>query len=339
MALFDANSAFSGNFGGADFSANFNVPTNPIMSIVNATPSSLTATATPTKALQTSVNKNVERTTNTQGTRNTRTTGSSQDRQIRDTQSVTDPVLQAIDAAVRGNSNQETLVATDEARRKTMEAIMAAIQGFDADAIQQGARGDVDQLTRQLMEDVLPQVTGAVEASGSSNNALGALLAQDAASRTSEAQARVQEMARANAQQEFLGMIQQATGASGRGSAVADNLNALINAAKGTVDRGTIINNKTFTQNEDVISAQQEAMREGTAQVGQENTFGDGTASGSLSGSASGDADRMAKLALLQSTLSPFQSLQELGGARMFGSQADRDSANSIQKLATILGI
>jgi len=53
------------------------------------------------------------------------------------------------------------------------------------------AQGDVAGLTRTLLEQINPQITGAVEASGASGGAVQALLQQDAATRTGEAQSRV----------------------------------------------------------------------------------------------------------------------------------------------------
>lgn len=304
--------------------------------------SNISGIQTPTEWNNSSANKNTERTTNLTGTGNTNTTGAESTNQTRDLQSVTDPILRMMEQAIANAGNQQTLNATDETRRRTMEAIMAAIQGFDAGAIEQGARGDVDALTRQLLEDTLPQVTGAVEASGSSNNALGALLAQDAASRTGEAQARVQEQARANAQAEFMAMIQGATGAAQGGSAVADNLANLLNISKGMVDRGGVSENKIYNQNEKVISTQQEGMKEGVQSVGSETGYNAAdAAAANMAGSLASDQNMMAKLALLQSSLSPFQTLQDLTAVTPSGGLGTSrlGSTDAMNRLAVKLGI
>lgn len=335
---FSAGNSFAGNFNAGNLFTTGRVEAPSVVSNFNAAVGGATGADSPiVKQTAQSANRNTERTTQTSGRKRTKTTGQSREQQVRDTQSVSDAVLAAIDQGIAGNFNDPTLRATDEGRVANIQAIMDAIANFDQAEILAGAEGDVSALSRQLMEDVLPQVTGAVEASGSSNNALGALLAQDAASRTAEAQARVREEARANAANEFLGMIQAATGATGRGSATADNLNALINAAKGTVDRGTILTNRTFEENQDIISEQRERMREGMQSVGSEQTIGSGSgAGGSVSG---GDSDMMAKLALLQSSLSPFQTLQDLTNRDPNRGSAAKASSRSVRALASKLGI
>lgn len=261
--------------------------------------------------------------------------------EVRDLQTVTDPVLQALEQAIAGLNQNATLQTTDQGRQQNIQAILNAIQNFDAEEIKQGAEGDVAQLNRELLEDVLPQVTGAVEAGGSSNNALAALLAQDAASRTSEAGARVREQARSNSANEFINMINAATGAAGGGSATTDALTGLINAAKGTVEQGGVTGVESTTSQETGTAQGVETESGTTATRGQENIT-DASVLDSINSSAGNN--RLAALALLQSSLSPFQTLQDLtyrpgAGATGPGAAARRDSAASVQRLASLLGI
>ncbi len=255
----------------------------------------------------------------------------------RDLQSVSDPILNLINqqAGVLGSGANSTLSATDAAREANIAAVLDRIAGFDQQAVLQGAEGNVQQLNRELLEDILPQITGAVEAGGGSNNALAALLAQDAASRTAEAGARVREQARSNSEAEFINMINAAQGAAAGGSAQADTIANLINAAKGTVDTGiestSSVGNETLQGTTDVDETVDTATQ-GTTAV---------RSSDASDAAAIANQNRMAQLALLQSALSPFQTLQDLtGGTRGFGAtSAARDSTNSINRLAVMLGL
>lgn len=237
---------------------------------------------------------------------------------VSNNQAVSDLVLNLINQQAVGLNENTTLNATDQAREQNIQAILDQIQGFNPQGIMNMAGAQVQGLNRQLMEDVLPQITGAVEASGTSNNALGGLLASDAAARTAEAGGRVMEEARANAMNEFINMVNAATAASSGGSARAGAANELVNASRGTVDQG--VEAQTTTADE------QSAIGENTTtdQTGSTNT---NTNTNNMIATDTYDASvenannqlanqqRLAELAFLQSTLSPFQNLSDMTNA------------------------
>ncbi len=72
---------------------------------------------------------------------------------------------------------------TEIGRSRTMQA------GYSKDAAFADATALTGRFTRQLMEQLMPQINKAVESSGTSGGAVRGLLAQDAAARVGEAQA------------------------------------------------------------------------------------------------------------------------------------------------------
>jgi hypothetical protein len=298
----------------------------------------------------TNQNQTQNQTTSSSMTQDTNTTGTSTEvmaeDQLRSLQSVSDPVLGLVDQAAAALPGNSTLNTTDLGREMTIAAIMDQIMGYDPTAIMQGAQANVQGLNRQLMEDVLPQITGAVEASGTSNNALGGLLASDAAARTAEAGGRVMEEARANSMQEFLNMIQQATGAAAGGSARAGAINDLVGAAKGTVDAGGVSNtgvsSGTQTMQESVAGTS-EGTTDTTTNTNTNRSLDEYSAVDASTADNIGKVDPLAKMALAQSMLSPFQTMQDMFGQWSTGSQsmnqARQQSSNSINALMTRLGM
>lgn len=274
-------------------------------------PGGRSATAYPTT-------KSVSKSFNT-----SKTSSSTSARQLSDVtkfnkRNVSQDVLDLINKNARGFLTNNVLTSKDVAAAKAANAAHAALTNFNKDEIIQGASGNVADLKRQLMEQVLPQITGGIEASGTSNNALGGLLANDAAIRTAEAQARTMEQARSNAAQELVNLITGATQASQGGSAMQDAVANFINATKGTVEQGS----NTRNLNELIANSQTDS----TSGNEVTNTY-DAEVAAAMS--AKEQEAKMAKYAMLQSllpagitmtdALSPFDSSKFRGNFSNMG--------------------
>jgi hypothetical protein len=160
-------------------------------------------------------------------------------------------------------------VATTEAgaqRTATYEALNRARQDYSKEAAFADASALAGRFTRELLETVMPNITKAVESSGTSGGAVAGLLAQDAAARTAEAQASlglqtsVQYGQLANQISQILAQLS---------SALPPELQALVQAlgvSKGTIDQGvstaTSTSNKTV-QTEETKQAQDQVVQTG----------------------------------------------------------------------------
>jgi len=103
----------------------------------------------------------------------------------------------------------------------------------------EAAKGDVDELTRQLMEQILPELSGAFEGAGASSSALEALMTQDMASRTAGQQAQAitgRQEAYAN---QATNLLQTMASAAGIPDDIVASMTNLIQAGKGGVKTGT----------------------------------------------------------------------------------------------------
>ena len=69
--------------------------------------------------------------------------------------------------------------------------MLATLQELTPQAAEARAQGAVDQVVRRALETALPQIQGAAEAAGTSQDALQALQINDLAARTGEAAATV----------------------------------------------------------------------------------------------------------------------------------------------------
>jgi len=95
----------------------------------------------------------------------------------------------ALLSTIRGGGS-DSFQLRQGARDQQVKDLQASRGQFSEEAARTQAQGDVQGLTRNLIENIIPQFTGAAEAGGASSNALTALLSQDAATRTGEAQSR-----------------------------------------------------------------------------------------------------------------------------------------------------
>lgn len=272
------------------------------------------------------------------------------------TQNITDEALEALNQALADTPNDPFLQAIDRSRNTAIQEATRLLQNFNRDEIQAGAEGDVAALSRQLTEEALPAILGETERGGTSNNALAALLGQDAAIRIGEAQARVRETARSNAAAE-LDRIQRTlsdTLAANDESAVLSAMNELIGLSKGavteTVDqqvrnlrerearRSSTETAREFSEEERRRSRTEDRTTSTTEQIQQAG--GGGAGSGGLR-SGSGGLNAQA-LAMLMAGLTPSQTLQDLSGNPFSNpgrSQASIDSARSVNELAARLGV
>jgi len=103
------------------------------------------------------------------------------------------------------------------------------------------------RFTRQLLEEMLPQITRATEASGTSGGAVRGLMAQDAAARVAEAQAALGLQASVQYGQvanQASGILELLTRSN---NPTLDALMQAINLARGTVNQGFQMNSETST--------------------------------------------------------------------------------------------
>ena len=162
---------------------------------------------------------------------------------------------------------------------QTIQALQGNLQNFSPEAATAMAQGNVQGLTRQLMEQIMPQITGAQEAAGLSGDALTALLSQDAAARTAEAQQR----AILEAMMGFGQLNNQAAQALIQGTSQMDPLTAAMMGAlqigKGSVQQGytntqKAMNESTQGFSNQVTEALKNVMQQGNqmqTQLGQNN--------------------------------------------------------------------
>lgn len=165
---------------------------------------------------------------------------------------------------------------------QTIQALQNNMQQFSPEAATAMAQGNVQGLTRQLMEQIMPQITGAQEAAGLSGDALTALLSQDAAARTAEAQQR----AILEAMMGFGGLSNQAGQTLIQGTSQMDPLTAAMMGAlqigKGSVQQGytntqKAMNESTQGFSNQVSEALKNTMQQGNqmqTQLGQNNNAG-----------------------------------------------------------------
>ena len=205
-----------------------------------------TAVSTPVAAPLPSTSDATRDTTATSskaGTTNTATTGTSNtatkkklDKQNMDAASLQALIANITNLAAGGDG---VLAGIDAARQKGITDTQALIAGQDPNAAVARAGGRTADLSRQLNEGALATLMGGDEAGGFGGNALSQLLAQDAAVRTAEAQARVEEDAYNSAVGSQLSGTNVLNSLLGGGSAVQNSLMEALGIAKGAVETGT----------------------------------------------------------------------------------------------------
>lgn len=204
---------------------------------------------------------------------------------------------------------------------KTLNDLYSSVQQLDPSKAAQMASGNVADLARQLREQQLPAIMQAQESAGLSGDAVSALLANDATSRTAEAQQRAQLEAMIG-----MGNLQtQAAGTLIEGARSPDqNIASLLSAigmGKDSVKTGTM----------DTTGSTREVARENTVGSTTENSFlsaikDTNQESQSFSSqitdllsrqqasSSNPQNDLLAKLAMAQALLPAGQSLAGKGG-------------------------
>lgn len=103
--------------------------------------------------------------------------------------------LAELEALITGKKKDPLLANKDRAASSNIASLQSLLAGLNPAQAEQRASGRTAQLSRELTEQVLPELFGRTEAAGFGTNALSQLLAQDAAVRTAEAQNRAVEEA------------------------------------------------------------------------------------------------------------------------------------------------
>lgn len=205
---------------------------------------------------------------------------------------------------LQGGGNS-VLQQQQQAFLQTIQALQGNLEQFSPEAATAMAQGNVQGLTRQLMEQIMPQITGAQEAAGLSGDALTALLSQDAASRTAEAQQR----AILEAVMGFGGLNNQAAGTLIEGTSKLDPVTSALlqtlNIGKGSVQQGYINTQSAMNESTQGFSNKVDEALRSVMQNQQ------GTQFGSQTGDASND--KLLKLAAAQSILPAGLSISDLG--------------------------
>lgn len=177
----------------------------------------------------------------TSGTQRTTSTTNRQRTGIQqtDTQNITDQALAVLNAIVQGRDTDPLVEAKDEAALGNIQQLQELMQLLNPAEAEERASGRVADLSRQLREQVLPQIFGEAEFGGTGLNALSRLMAQDAAIRTGEAQSRAVE----EALNTIIGQRLQGSTALGQltggTSAQSQRLMEAIGLSRGAVQRGT----------------------------------------------------------------------------------------------------
>jgi len=214
----------------------------------------------------TTVKKNTD-TTRT-GAESTKTTG------VANTASTTDinkklldekslAILQDVISRLAQGQGNPLLNQIDTAKGTGITGVQQLIAGQDPNAAVQRAGGRVADLTRQLNEGAIATLLGSQEAGGFGGNALSQLLAQDAAVRTGEAAARVEEDAYNQAIENQLAGTQTLNQLLQGGSSVQEALIQALNTLKGATETGTERTRGTTTTSEisDRATTGQESVR------------------------------------------------------------------------------
>ncbi len=190
------------------------------------------------------------------GTKQTNTTGASQtqartqfDKRNMDEQSL--QLLRDTLANLAGGGEGTLAALLDATKKKALADTQGRISASGTDEAVARAGGRTADLARGLNEGAIATLLGSNEAGGFGGNALSQLLAQDAAVRTGEAQARVEEEA-------FNAAIQQQNQSTSvldnliaGGSAVENQIMELLGLAKGAVEQGS------QTQDSSTVSSEQ----------------------------------------------------------------------------------
>jgi len=238
----------SGGVGGIDLNTLINKRSSfNISGLGNNALTPVASTSNTNTTGSTSSSKSGSSSTRTQGVSNTNSVKNI-NKQLLDKESL--KILQDTIAALANGQGNPLLSAIDQARGTGLTNTQNLITSQDPNAAVDRAGGRVADLSRKLQEEAISTLLGANEAGGFGGNALSQLLAQDAAVRTGEAQARVQEEAYNQAVANQVNATNVLTQLLSGGSAVQNALMEALNIAKGATETGTEATNSTTTTDE-----------------------------------------------------------------------------------------
>ncbi len=139
-------------------------------------------------------------------------------------QNTTDSAIAALNSIIQQQGGNSLLDGQDAGKKKQQKDLQDRIAGLDPTRAGELAAGRTAELSRNLTDQVLPEIFGGAENAGFGGDALSQLLAQDAAIRTGEASARVEEETRSNVQNQATQAQQVLTGLLDSGSGTMDAL-------------------------------------------------------------------------------------------------------------------
>jgi hypothetical protein len=159
------------------------------------------------------------------------------------------------------------ILAEGEANKAQLEGSIKQRKGdFSKDSAFADAGNLSSRYMRQLMETLMPQITRAVEASGTSGGAVSGLLAQDAASRVAESQAALGLQTAVQYGQISNQLDQLLAQLAATGNPELGQLIQLLGIAKGSIDERVNIGSQTTTENKSIDS--NKSVNENTQQQG-----------------------------------------------------------------------
>lgn len=144
--------------------------------------------------------------------------------------------LAALEGIISGQSQDPLVKKKDRVASDNITSMQSLLAGLDPNQAGIRASGRTADLSRQLIEQLLPQIFGGAEKAGTGGNMAAQLLGQDAAIRTGEAQNRaVEESINAITQQSLQGSQILGDLVSGT-SAGSERLMAALGISKGAVE-------------------------------------------------------------------------------------------------------
>ncbi len=250
-------------------------------------------------------------------------------------QNMTAEGLAALTTLINQGGSNPLLASQDEGKKRNQDLMERMLLSLDPSRASEMASGRTAELSRQLKEQVLPDLFGGAEAAGFGGDALSSLMAQDAAIRTGEAQARVEEEVRSNVQNQATQASQVLNELLSSGSGVMDSLLAALEVSKGAVNTGS----------ENRVGSTQE--RGTTTDVSQESSSENVNLNSSIldpiawarlqteldianSGASSGPSAAEKKLAAFNASKGPFMSLSNY---KVGGNNAENDLMNQLSRM------
>lgn len=272
-------------------------------------------------------------------------TTQSLDSVLLDKQNMTDQALQALQALIAGGGSNDLLDTQEAGKKKSQLQLEGMLAGLDPTKAGEMAAGQTADLTRKLMEQILPDIFGGAEAAGFGGDALSNLLAQDAAVRTGEAQARVEEDVRSNVQDQATQVSSVLNALLSSGSGSMDALIQALGISKGAVETGSIdtvgsqeVKGTSTTATQEADRQTSKSQEDATGSTSTVDPLGWAKLQAQLKALSANQPSRgeMA-LALFNASKSPFQSLADLSSTgnpnrtQFSGTYGSQDLMRTIQ--------